>query len=726
VLEGGSGGGGREGEKVILQRVSARAMEGEVMGVMGPSGSGKTTLLSILSGSLESIGAGSRVTGEISLGGEKKRSAIRKVTAYVPQKDVLLPALTVEECIRYSALLRLPRSTTAAEVQERIAAVLKELGLSTVATSKVGGGSSRIRGVSGGERRRVSIGMELVTQPKLVIMDEPTSGLDSYTAYKLIHTAKDIAAAGRVVMMSLHQPSPDMFSELDTVLLMAKGYKVYCGAPEASLGYFSQLGMPCPPGRAAAEHMLHVVSEPASLQLLLQHAKDLDERVGGAEVWDNTTVNGSGSSSSITTNSSGGCGDDGSDDCKRDDDGSSSGGGRGSAAEAGRNGTNFWRLTAAAGGGGGAVGKPRKSDADVHMMISTSIGATAAAGGKDPSLSPRAAAAAGAGGGIPSAHMPPAAYSSKGALTKQQQLRRRAAAYGNELGVLFWRCFSDIRRSPGMLLLHLIVALAMGLLVGLIFYQLDDTNIGVQNRLGSMFFAVALFGFSSLTIVDSLVLERELLVRETRARYYGSTAYLAAKLVLDGLLLRTLPAVLFTALMYPLIGLVPEASRVVTFMFVLATYAATVGALAVALAAACRSTAATTLGMNLALLMWVLVGGYLVNPSSIPVWLRWVRYLSPMSYAFEAMASNEMADQLYAIKVEGFPSIGGIKGEVFLKTLGLQPGRSLENVAALVGFYYGSVLLAFVVTWVSLRRQGGGVGLRGWMRRGRKGCAKAL
>jgi ABC-type multidrug transport system permease subunit len=276
-----------------------------------------------------------------------------------------------------------------------------------------------------------------------------------------------------------------------------------------------------------------------------------------------------------------------------------------------------------------------------------------------------------------------------------------------------------------MLLLHLLVAVAMGLLVGLIFYQLDDTNIGVQNRLGSMFFAVALFGFSSLTIVDSLVLERELLVRETSARYYGSPAYLAAKLVMDGLLLRTLPAVLFTALMYPLVGLVPEPSRVVTFMFVLATYAATVGALAVALAAACRSTAATTLGMNLALLMWVLVGGYLVNPSSIPVWLRWVRYLSPMSYAFEVMASNEMADQLYAIKVDGFPSIGGVKGEVFLRTLGLQPGRSLENVAALVGFYYGSVLLAFVVTWVSLRRRGGS-GRWGGLCKGGQGGGKGL
>jgi ABC-type lipoprotein export system ATPase subunit len=195
-----------------------------------------------------------------------------QVTAFVPQKDVLLPSLTVEECVRYSALLRLPLDTPAATVQvreiptcvaqmmlsqhlvhacagtcrwqqarsprmqqclmamkkwlstglnghlmiqsccavclqERISRVLQELHLTHVAPSLVGGTPS-IRGVSGGERRRVTIAMELVTLPRCLLMDEPTSGLDSFTAYQLMQAARELAAAGRVVVMSLHQPSP--------------------------------------------------------------------------------------------------------------------------------------------------------------------------------------------------------------------------------------------------------------------------------------------------------------------------------------------------------------------------------------------------------------------------------------------------------------------------------------------------------------------------------------
>jgi ABC-type multidrug transport system permease subunit len=258
-----------------------------------------------------------------------------------------------------------------------------------------------------------------------------------------------------------------------------------------------------------------------------------------------------------------------------------------------------------------------------------------------------------------------------------------------------------------MLLLHISVALLMGLMVGLVFYKLDSTNVGVQNRLGSMFFALALLGFCSISIIDSLVLERELVTREVHARYYGSAPYLAAKLVLDGLLLRALPALLFTVLMYPLVGLSGDFYKAATFVFVLATYAATVGALAVALTAVCRSAAATSLTLNLLLLLWVLIGGYLVNPTSMPVWLRWVRWLCPMSYAFEAMASNEMTGQVYALRVEGFPNLEGISGEVFLTTLGLVPGRTLQNAGILVAFYVGSTLLAAAAVRASLQQHGG-------------------
>jgi ABC-type multidrug transport system ATPase subunit len=140
-----------------------------------------------------------------------------------------------------------------------------------VAASLVGGSAS-IRGVSGGERRRVTIAMALVTRPRLVIMDEPTSGLDSYTAYNLMRTAQEIAMHDRVVIMSLHQPSPDMFDSLSHVMLLAKGRLAYLGPPGSVAPYFGAAGLPVPRKRQPAEHMLHVASQPAGLAALLAYA----------------------------------------------------------------------------------------------------------------------------------------------------------------------------------------------------------------------------------------------------------------------------------------------------------------------------------------------------------------------------------------------------------------------------------------------------------------------
>jgi ATP-binding cassette subfamily G (WHITE) protein 2 len=181
--------------------------------------------------------------------------------------------------------------------------------------------------------------------------------------------------------------------------------------------------------------------------------------------------------------------------------------------------------------------------------------------------------------------------------------REWLAGAARECAVLYWRAFTNMRREPRLLMLHALVALALGLVVGAVFFRLDGSNVGLQNRLGSMFFALALFGWTSVSVVDGLVLERELVEREVAGHYYRGSTYLLASLVLDGLLLRTAPALLFCGLMYPMVGLLPEATRVATFMFVLATYTCTVGALTTALTALCRSASATTLAMNIILLM---------------------------------------------------------------------------------------------------------------------------
>jgi energy-coupling factor transporter ATP-binding protein EcfA2 len=401
--------------------------------------------------------------------------------------------------------------------------VLAELGLSHVATSLVGGSAS-IRGVSGGERRRVTIAMALVTRPRLVIMDEPTSGLDSYTAYNLMRTAQDIAKHGRVVIMSLHQPSPDMFDSLSQVLLLAKGRLAYLGTPAGVGPSFAAAGYPCPPGRQPAEHMLHVASQPAGLASLLER---FEEKQGVAACSSKIQASGS-------YNSSCSCPvfqqQQQQQQQQRKDTGST-----------------FELPTLLSAGGpastpGALMVDVQAGQYDVSRRATMlSDNAAIIGDGGNAELC--------AGGSTSIGQLPSAARRS----SSRGQAREWAGCVVRECAVLYWRAFTNIRREPRLLMLHVVVALALGVVVGAIFFKLDLSQIGVQNRLGAMFFALALFGWTSVSVVDGLVLERELVEREVAGHYYSGSTYLLSSLVLDGLLLRTLPALLFSALVYPMV-----------------------------------------------------------------------------------------------------------------------------------------------------------------------------
>lgn len=259
-------------KREILSDVSGTARSGELLGVMGPSGGGKTSLLSLLSGSAIDMGRGAVVKGSITLDGHPLSTAKARRIAYCPQQLSLLPTMTVEECIRYSALLRLPHTTPVQEIKDTIDKVIVELGLSQVAHSLVGG-KSGLRGISGGELRRVAIAMELVRNPSILILDEPTTGLDSYAALQVMKTLKDLASAGRIVILSFHQPSPAMFNLLDNVFLLAEGRKVFSGPPTMAENMFAGSSLPCPDGVSIAEHMLNCAAEAGALSMLLGNTK---------------------------------------------------------------------------------------------------------------------------------------------------------------------------------------------------------------------------------------------------------------------------------------------------------------------------------------------------------------------------------------------------------------------------------------------------------------------
>ncbi|XP_028755015.1 ABC transporter G family member 14-like [Neltuma alba] len=222
-------------EKTILNGITGMVCPGEILAMLGPSGSGKTTLLTALGGRLNG-----KLSGKITYNNQPFSGSIKRRTGFVAQDDVLYPHLTVFETLLFTALLRLPNSLTRDEKVEHAERVIVELGLTRCRGSMIGG--PLFRGISGGEKKRVSIGQEMLINPSLLLLDEPTSGLDSTTAQRILNTIKRLASGGRTVVTTIHQPSSRLYYMFDKVVLLSEGCPIYNGPASTALEYFSSIG----------------------------------------------------------------------------------------------------------------------------------------------------------------------------------------------------------------------------------------------------------------------------------------------------------------------------------------------------------------------------------------------------------------------------------------------------------------------------------------------------
>ncbi|VVB05467.1 unnamed protein product [Arabis nemorensis] len=242
-------------EKSILNGISGSAYPGELLALMGPSGSGKTTLLNLLGGRFSQQNNG----GSVSYNDKPYSKHLKSRVGFVTQDDVLFPHLTVKETLTYTALLRLPKTLTKQQKEQRAVGVIQELGLERCQDTMIGG--SFVRGVSGGERKRVCIGNEIMTNPSLLFLDEPTSSLDSTTALKIVQMLQSIAKEGKTVVTTIHQPSSRLFHRFDKLVVLSRGSLLYFGKASEAMSYFSSIG--CSPLLAMnpAEFLLDLANE---------------------------------------------------------------------------------------------------------------------------------------------------------------------------------------------------------------------------------------------------------------------------------------------------------------------------------------------------------------------------------------------------------------------------------------------------------------------------------
>lgn len=247
-----------ESHKQILKGISGSVRAGTMIAVMGSSGAGKTSLLNLLAGRI-TTSKGARATGSVMINGKPRDySTFRKMSAYVLQDDDMFGELTVKEQLTYAALLRLPASMPKEKKLLRVQKVIQELGLQKVQDSMIG--NQIVRGISGGERKRVNIGTELVTDPALLFLDEPTTGLDSFNALNVMTSLRHLASNGRTVVSTIHQPRSSIFALFDQLCLLSEGRVMYFGPAKDAVAYFAALDFHSPAQFNPADFFLDLLS----------------------------------------------------------------------------------------------------------------------------------------------------------------------------------------------------------------------------------------------------------------------------------------------------------------------------------------------------------------------------------------------------------------------------------------------------------------------------------
>ncbi|XP_062243011.1 broad substrate specificity ATP-binding cassette transporter ABCG2d [Platichthys flesus] len=508
--------------------------------ILGPTGSGKSSFLDILAARKDPSG----LSGEVLIDGAPQPPNFKCLSGYVVQDDVVMGTLTVRENLRFSAALRLPSSVPQSEKEARVNHLITELGLTKVADSKVG--TQMLRGISGGERKRTNIGMELIIDPSVLFLDEPTTGLDASTANSVLLLLKRMANRGRTIIMSIHQPRYSIYRLFDTLTLLVSGKMVYHGPAPNALDYFANIGYPCEPHNNPADFFLDVINGDSTATMT---------KVNGSEGSDLEFEELSSSTQSIEKH----------------------------LIEEYRN-----------------CSYASDTRAELERIVQD----------KEFILRPKARTIT---------------YNS---------------SFFHQLRWVLKRTFQNLMLNPQTSVAQLGVNIFLALIVGAIFFGIKDDQSGLQNRMGALFFITTNQCFSTVSAAELFITERKLFVHEYISGYYRVSVYFLSKILSD-ITLRTFTSVVFSCIVYFMIGLKSTVPAFFIFTLTVTLVAYTATAMTMAISADQSVVALANIFMTISFVFMMIFSGLLVNLPSVMDWLAWLKYLSIPRYGLAALNINE-------------------------------------------------------------------------------------
>ncbi|XP_068657018.1 ABC transporter G family member STR2-like [Aristolochia californica] len=648
----------------LLHRITGYAPKGSITAVMGPSGAGKSTFLDGLAGRI----ASGSLKGRVSLdGSEVSPSLIKRTSAYIMQEDRLFPMLTVYETLTYAADFRLG-TIPSSEKKNIVEKLIEQLGLTSAKNTYIG--DEGIRGISGGERRRVSIGVDIIHGPPLLFLDEPTSGLDSTSAHSVIEKVHHIARSGSTVILTIHQPSFRIQMLLDHLIILARGQLMYQGSPKDVTHYLGRMGRKLPKGENAIEHLLDVIQkydlsemgvDPLSKFCLTGlRPPPLSDDMSLSTI-PPTPPPAASNRVSAEVGRSGNRAPNDFDHSVRSTWSSRSWSANQSGVMETLRFTPSWN---------------RRDRTSTHNPLSSPGYYT------DPSeILP----------GTPTPHSSDYTvneddYLTPAEISKTDNIRRHlgpkfANSSLSEICILVRRNFTNIRRTPELFLSRLVVLSFMGFILATIFLKPKDDLQGITNRLSFFIFTVCVFFFSSNDAVPAFIQERFIFIRETSHNAYRASSY-----AISGML-TYLPFLAIQALPYSVIvwyALELRGSFIYFFIVLYASLLST-NSFVVFVSSVVPNYIMGFAAVIAFTALFFLFCGFFLNPHDIPHAWKWMNVISTMKYPYQGILMNQFQNN-HTFGVD--PNGNVVTGEIILKQLSvnLQKFKKWEMVFWMLGW----------------------------------------